>query len=449
MKKILITTIALAGFAFAHIETNAQGSWLLTGNAPTSTDFIGTTNNVGLKFKTKNATRMVITSTGKVGIATSSPVSRLDILGMTSSTDPVVNVTGKYIGSADVIAIKGSSTPSDTSGIGLQGIGNLAGVEGISNIFGVAGSGITGVFGTSELLGTTGYPTGVWGQSDGGDQGNGVFGYAANSNQNISVWGVATDTTTVGGIRDYAGFFQGNVFGYRYFQLSDERMKTNIQPVHGVLSRLMQVKTATYNYKTNEFPLLHLPAGLQTGFLAENLQEQFPDMVVETTLPEKVNPKTGVRITEKAEVKVVNYLGMIPVLTSAIQEQQTQIEAKDAAITELKKQLTALENRLAQLEAKSNSGKSGLQISSTRLDQNQPNPFSNTTTIHFELPDNTSDAKLIITTMDGKLIREMNINHSKSGQIQLSANDMNAGSYLYSLIVDGEVTATKTFVITR
>jgi hypothetical protein len=451
MKKTILTSFVLLGIACLSMNSHAQTGWLLQGNSnATNSDFLGTTNNISLKFKTKNATRMVITGTGKVGIANSAPVSRLDILGLTSATEPVVNVTGKYVGSADVIAIKGTSTPSDTSGIGVQGVGNLAGVEGISNLFGVSGSGIIGVLGSSAVAGTTGFPTGVWGQSDGGEQGNGVFGIAENSTQNISVWGIATDTATVGGVRDYAGYFQGNVFGYRFFQLSDERMKKNVQPLHSVLSRLMNVQTATYNYKTAEFPKLHLPAGLQTGFLAENLQQQFPDMVVETTMPEKIHPKTGRIISEKADVKVVNYMGMIPVLTSAIQEQQVQIAAKDAAIADMQKQLVALENRLSRLEANSPaSGKTGVSLSDVRLDQNQPNPFSNSTLINFELPDNTSDARIMITTMDGKLIREISINGNKSGQVQLSAVDMSAGSYLYSLYVNGAMTATKTLVITK
>ncbi len=137
MKKTLLTTITVLGIACLSMNSHAQTGWLLQGNSnATTNDFIGTINNIPLKFKTKNATRMVITGTGKVGIANAAPVSRLDILGLTSATEPVVNVTGKYVGSADVIAIKGTSTPSDTSGIGVQGVGNLAGVEGISNLFG-------------------------------------------------------------------------------------------------------------------------------------------------------------------------------------------------------------------------------------------------------------------------------------------------------------------------
>lgn len=451
MKKSILKTITGLGILCFSLTGQAQTSWLLQGNSnATASDFIGTTNSISLKFKTKNQTRMVITTTGKVGIGNSNPVSRLDILGLSTATDPVLSVTGKYLGAADVIAVQGISTPSDTSGIGVQGTGNFIGVDGSSNLIGVNGAGIVGVFGSSAVTSTTAFPTGVWGQTDGGDQGNAVFGISENSNQNISVWGIATDTATVGGIRDYAGYFQGNVFGYRYFQLSDERMKKNIQPIHGVLERLMNVKTATYNYKTSEFPKLHLPAGLQTGFLAENLQQQFPDMVVETTLPEKIHPKTGEVISEKADVKVVNYMGMIPVLTSAIQEQQVQIAAKDAAIADLQKQLSALESRLSRLEnAAGNPGKSSLELNSVRLEQNQPNPFSQSTLINFELPDNSTDAKIIITTMDGKTIQEVAINGNKTGQVQINAANMSAGSYLYSLYVNGVMTATKTLMISK
>jgi uncharacterized coiled-coil protein SlyX len=46
---------------------------------------------------------------------------------------------------------------------------------------------------------------------------------------------------------------------------------------------------------------------------------------------------------DRIEYKAINYIGLIPVLTKAIQEQQTQIE-------ELKKQLEAISLQLKKLE---------------------------------------------------------------------------------------------------
>ncbi|MBL7923447.1 MAG: tail fiber domain-containing protein [Bacteroidia bacterium] len=448
LTSLLITTLSLTGLQ----EVSAQSPWLLNGNAgTTSTNFIGTTDAKALKIKTNNQTRMTITSSGKIGIANAAPVSRLDILGITSSTEPVLKSVVKYTGGADVIAIEGSSTPSDTSGIGVRGTGNYIGVQGWSNLIGVDGFGITGVFGSSAVADEVSYPTGVWGESDSGDVGNGVFGYAGRSNQNIAVWGIATDTATVGGIRDYAGFFQGNVFGYRFFQLSDERMKKDIRPLGTTLAQLMNVKTATYHYKSGEHRDLHLPAGIQVGFLAENLQQQFPNLVSETTLPSKVHPKNGLVIAEEADVKVVNYLGMIPVLTRAIQEQQEQMEWKDEKISRLQQQLELLESRLSKLESAASgvsTEKITVPVSSVVLGQNIPNPANEMTLISYALPETAQQAKLTVSDAEGKVLREIKLSQGK-GQIQLDLQGLSQGQYFYSMYSNGSLLETKSFQVIR
>ncbi len=60
----------------------ASGAWTLTGNAGTNpaTNFLGTTDNVSLRFRTNNAERMVIDNTGRVGIGGSlTPTDALDV----------------------------------------------------------------------------------------------------------------------------------------------------------------------------------------------------------------------------------------------------------------------------------------------------------------------------------------------------------------------------------
>jgi hypothetical protein len=78
--QLLLLTICLAGFTSA---TFAQ-TWNTTGNAAISSDFIGTTNKINLKFKTRNIARMTIDTTGKVGIGTTTPLSGLHIVSVDS-----------------------------------------------------------------------------------------------------------------------------------------------------------------------------------------------------------------------------------------------------------------------------------------------------------------------------------------------------------------------------
>jgi hypothetical protein len=52
-------------------------AWNLIGNAgtTTTTNFVGTTDNVGLSFRTNNTERMLLTATGALGIGTNSPAA--------------------------------------------------------------------------------------------------------------------------------------------------------------------------------------------------------------------------------------------------------------------------------------------------------------------------------------------------------------------------------------
>lgn len=86
---------------------------------------------------------------------------------------------------------------------------------------------------------------------------------------------------------------------------------------------------------------------------------------------------------------------------------------------------------------------------SIRLLQNRPNPFDEATTIAFlvEEPIQYSQAKIVITSMEGKIIQEI------PTEIQLGMNELlythgyNAvGTYAYSLVVDGQVIASKYMV---
>ncbi len=460
MRKSLLytSTIAMLLSSAVTIKSNAQ-SWSLAGNAGTNptTQFLGTTDSKFLKFRTNNAVRLTISSGGRVGIGNTNPLSRLDILGATTDSVSVVSILGKYSGKKqDVIGLLATSTPTDTTGIGVSGSGNFIGVEGSGNNFGVLGNGATGVYGYSNYGTSAGFPTGVWGESAGGTQGNGVFGYAATgTQQNIAIWGIATDTVNNGtsANTDFAGFFQGNIGYWRAFNISDAKFKKNIEPLNGALDKIKKLTTASYTFKRDEYPKLYLPQGQQIGFLADNMESVFPQFVIKNSLPAKINPKTHEVISQAADLKMVDYISMIPVLTAGIQEQQVQIENKDAQINTLNSKLANLESRLAALEATSvvQNNRTGNAINETAasLEQNNPNPFTQSTQIRYALPSDFKSAQIIITAPNGNVMKNYSIKSKGLGQLTVNANELAAGIYTYSLLVDGNIVSTKSLVLTK
>jgi hypothetical protein len=151
-------------------------------------------------------------------------------------------------------------------------------------------------------------------------------------------WGLYSYATTLG----YAAYFSGNIYCSGSYLPSDEKLKENIQPFNDGLEKIMKLDVMSYNFKTTEFPELNLPTARQNGFTAQNLESVFPELI-------KVNPAKGKE--QPIEFKAVNYIGMIPVLTEAIQAQQKQLEAKDARIDKLQNQFNDLQNQFNDLKA--------------------------------------------------------------------------------------------------
>lgn len=106
----------------------AAGTWNLTGNAVTNpaSNFVGTTDNQHLVFRTNNVERVRILSNGRVGIGTNSPNQTLEVNGVTSMGAPG-SVYGYRLGNA-----AGPHFP--TLGFNSHGATYLAGSAGYGGI---------------------------------------------------------------------------------------------------------------------------------------------------------------------------------------------------------------------------------------------------------------------------------------------------------------------------
>jgi len=104
---------------------------------------------------------------------------------------------------------------------------------------------------------------------------------------------------------------------------SDLRYKKNITPLTGATEKLMLVNAVRYNWRREEFPNMSFNDKLQTGFIAQDLEKIFPEMV----------------FTDDAGYKSIDYSRLTPLLVETIREQQTQI-------AEIKKRLHEIEKML-------------------------------------------------------------------------------------------------------
>ena len=165
----------------------------------------------------------------------------------------------------------------------------------------------------------------------------GVYGYASNGGGGTS-YAVYGDGLSA----DYAGYFDGNVTVTGVFSNpSDRKLKKNISDVSTVIPNLMKLDVKSYEYDSESYKL-GLPKGKQFGFIAQDMELVYPELV---NLQKQIKP-TKEGSEEKAELieyKAINYIGLIPILTKAFQEQTIKID-------ELEKKNAKLEERLNKLE---------------------------------------------------------------------------------------------------
>ena len=173
-RKALLVIDSATGFVSRQsISTLGSGNfWNLTGNSGTNyaTNFLGTTDNVSTRFRTNNIERMVIDSTGSVGIGSTNfdPVDKQKLLvdyGVTTSDNiatfrgsasdfmqvEVQNTSNSNVASSDFVASNDIGT--DTSNYIDMGINSSTYAPGVEN-FGGPNDGYLYTYSRNLLIGT-------------------------------------------------------------------------------------------------------------------------------------------------------------------------------------------------------------------------------------------------------------------------------------------------------
>jgi hypothetical protein len=165
---------------------------------------------------------------------------------------------------------------------------------------------------------------------------------------NYGIWSTASN-----GAVNYAGFFNGNVAVTGTFtQPSDEKLKGDVQPMSSILGKISALRPVSFYYKSKGASSIQLPEELQYGFVAQEMEQVFPDLVTTEVIDlnltgsgggnegeQKVNTESN-----KQEFKGINYIGLISILTQGIKEQQEEISQLKAKNDELEIRIKTLED---------------------------------------------------------------------------------------------------------
>lgn len=81
--------------------------------------------------------------------------------------------------------------------------------------------------------------------------------------------------------------------------------------------------------------------------------------------------------------------------------------------------------------------------------QNSPNPFTVDTEINMNLPESAGQVRLMIYALDGKEIKSLPVSDRGKVTVKISARELSAGMYFYTLLVDNKVIDTKRMILTQ
>ena len=108
---------------------------------------------------------------------------------------------------------------------------------------------------------------------------------------------------------------------------SDTRYKKEVTPLHNSLDNVLKLEGVNYFWKTKDFPDKHFTDDKQIGFIAQEIEKVYPELVM----------------TDKDGYKSVDYARLTPILVEAIKEQQKLIDLQKKDIEKLNQRLDSVE----------------------------------------------------------------------------------------------------------
>jgi hypothetical protein len=218
------------------------------------------------------------------------------------------------------------------------------------------------------------------------------------------------------------------VYATNLVTISDKRMKKNIQPVSNSLERLMSIQSYTYDLIHINNP--NVPSSInerktelnknQIGFIAQDIKNSFPHLV---------------QYNDKSDAYAVNYIGFIPEIVKAMQEQQ-------GIIAGLKTELELLKGS----EIKFQNQTFGVVKSTPQLQDISPIEAKQPIVINYQT-DNEGDYQIRIYDLAGKQVYKTEILSTHIKMVELPRKKFGAGSYHCTLLKNGVEVETKKLII--
>ena len=319
---------------------------------------------------------------------------------------------------------------------------------------------LTGTSPQSRAVGSGGHATAL--QQDFNSLAIGAEGSASFARENYGVFGSATgaswSTRSIGvygeaggsGTDIWAMWANGPAFStVGWTSPSDLNLKDNVEDIENATEILSAITTAHYNFRTEQYPQLNLPEGNHYGVISQQLEEVLPNLVKEVTCPAKQDTLGNI-ISEAVTFKGVNYNELIPILIAGFKEQQSKINA-------MQEQINGCCSAHGEVTPDSPGMPTGnpqhqQSITLTNADKAMlgfasPNPNKGEVYVDYYIPTGHSGtAEMLFTDATGRPVQNVVITGKGNGRLNIDTATLAAGQYQYTLIVDGEIIATRKMI---
>ena len=377
---------------------------------------------------------IVINPNGNVGIGTDAPTVNFEVAGTSASINsPLVNVVDRRT------VTPGNLNYSLTVGTGSEKLLFLG--TSVNNFSGAR----QGVIASRFLrIGIISSSTGLYQERLRiGPNVNVASNFSVNGDFSLSGQVVRDIIPDVGPSSPFVDLgnstnFWVRVFADNFINVSDQREKDKIQQLPYGLDHLMKLKPVSYQWKKQP------EKGVKHGLIAQEVQEVIPEVVYD---PEKDidYDESGKALPVDPEARMgIAYSELIPLLIKSIQELNTKVQEQEKIIADLTDENSRTSADELEESLDSPGGSSKLELL-----QNTPNPFDQSTTIRYYLPEGTQKAQLFVYNIDGQQVRSMELTETGEGAMTITAGELGAGIYFYTLYADGEVSQTRKMILTE
>jgi hypothetical protein len=426
------------------------------------------TNNAGSGNTSNGAFSMYYNTSGNDNTVSGNSALYFNTLGSQNTTTGsyamTYNTTGNNNAAAGFASLYWNSTGGYNNASGSSALYNNT--EGNYN----TGAGAFSLYSNQTNSGNTavGYDAGYFNTSNSTFLGANAYsgssltnvtaiGYGAYGTGDNSVKVGNTSVTSIGG---YAGW---TTFP------SDKRYKKNVKEDVPGLEFIKKLRPVTYNMDAEGItkamkPVFPNPTtDIKNGFAGNRMKSSISEDE-KKALAEKALIKFTGFIAQEVEQAAkdidynfsgvdapkndkdfygIRYAEFVVPLVKAVQEVDSSYKAE---ITLLKQQMNELKEIIKELRTNQIGG--SLISSSAWMKQNTPNPFNGSTTIEYFIPADSKNAKIAMINAKGQQLKYWNIDIGK-GTVSFNSGTLAAGSYAYSLIVDGITVSTRKMIIGR